>query len=417
MIETKKDIERNLPKGWRWERLGNIVDLQAGIAFKKSEYSKEGVRLFQIANVSFNYIKWEEIEYLPKNYINTYPNLLLHPGDIVMALNRPLLNDKLKIAEIRNSDTPAILYQRVGRFKFLDNESSRYFLFFLQSPSFISWLKDQLQGVNIPFINKSKLLSFNHYPKCLLATQQAIVSKIEELFSELDKGIENLRTAQQQLKTYRQAVLKWAFVNDSFKRFILKDVTEKIQIGPFGTQLHKEDYIEDGIPLINPTHIKGGFITADISFSILKSKRDSLPNYILKEGDVIMGRRGEMGRCGLVTKKEVGWFCGTGSLYYRPDVKKVNPVFLYYNLSSQSVKKYLDDNAGGTTMANLNLKIVNDIPILLPSIIEQNKIVLEIESRLSVADKMEESIIQSLQQAEGLRQSILKKAFEGKLIN
>ena len=246
--------------------------------------------------------------------------------------------------------------------------------------------------------------------------QQAIVSKIEELFSELDKGIENLRTAQQQLKTYRQSVLKWAFVNDSFKNFLLKDITEKIQIGPFGTQLHKEDYIENGIPLINPTHIKDGFIVSDNSFTILKSKRDSLPNYILKEGDVIMGRRGEMGRCGLVTKKEVGWFCGTGSLYFRPDKKKVNPLFLYYNLRSEPVKKYLDYNAGGTTMANLNLKIVNEIPISLPSIEEQNNIVQEIESRLSVADKMEESITQSLQQAEALRQSILKKAFEGKLI-
>ena len=97
-------------------------------------------------------------------------------------------------------------------------------------------------------------------------------------------------------------------------------------------------------------------------------------------------------------------------------MSKSNPVFLYYNLSSQSVKKYLDNNAGGTIMANLNLKIVNDIPISLPSIEEQNTIVKEIESRLSVADKMEESITQSMQKAEALRQSILKKAFEGKLI-
>jgi type I restriction enzyme S subunit len=89
---------------------------------------------------------------------------------------------------------------------------------------------------------------------------------------------------------------------------------------------------------------------------------------------------------------------------------------LIRNLSSEPVKKYLDDNAGGTTMANLNLKIVNDIPISLPSIEEQQKIVQTIESRLSVADKMEESIIQSLQQAEALRQSILKKAFEGELV-
>jgi hypothetical protein len=118
----------------------------------------------------------------------------------------------------------------------------------------------------------------------------------------------------------------------------------------------------------------------------------------------------------LVSKKEAGWFCGTGSLYFRPNLKLVDPVFLYHNLRSEPVKKYLEENAGGTTMANLNLKIVNNIPISIPSIAEQKAIVLEIESRLSVCDKMEETITTSLQQAEALRQSILKRAFEGKLV-
>jgi type I restriction enzyme S subunit len=81
------------------------------------------------------------------------------------------------------------------------------------------------------------------------------------------------------------------------------------------------------------------------------------------------------------------------------------------------VKKYLNDNAGGTTMANLNLKIVNEIPISLPTLKKQQLIVDELESKLTVCDKIEETICQSLLQAESLRQSILKKAFEGKLIN
>ena len=129
-----------------------------------------------------------------------------------------------------------------------------------------------------------------------------------------------------------------------------------------------------------------------------------------------MGRRGEMGRCGLVNKKEDGWFCGTGSLYIRPKGKIVNSFFLYRCLKGETVKKYLDENAAGTTMANLNSKIVTDIPIPLPLLHEQQAIVSEIESRLSVCDKLEESITHSLKQAEALRQSILKKAFEGKLV-
>ena len=323
---------------------------------------------------------------------------------------------------------------------------NNYAYYFLQS-KFIE-INTRAKGVGIPHVDPNILWNYDLLipPK---ETQAAIVSKIEELFSELDNGIENLRTSQQQLKTYRQSVLKWAFegkltvglvghgglpgashknANDSliaggvndlpegWKWVKAQDICETIQIGPFGTQLHKEDYIEDGIPLINPTHIVDGLIKADSSFTILKSKRDSLPNYILKEGDVIMGRRGEMARCGLVTKKENGWFCGTGSLYFRPKRNLLAPVFLYYQLRSEPTKKYLEDNAGGTTMANLNLKITNAIPIPLPPIEEQNAIIEIIENRLSVADKLEETISQSLQQAEALRQSILKRAFEGRLI-
>jgi len=158
-----KDFKKKLNEENYFIKLGDVIDLQSGIAFKKSEYSKNGIRLFQIANVSFNYIKWDEIEHLPESYASKYPELLLVPGDIVMALNRPLLNDKLKISKIKISDTPAILYQRVGRFKFLNGEDRTYFLYFLQSPIFIKWLKEQLQGVNIPFINKR-----NIYPLELL---------------------------------------------------------------------------------------------------------------------------------------------------------------------------------------------------------------------------------------------------------
>ena len=333
-----------------------------------------------------------------------------------------------------------------------ENIHKEYLYHFISSKFWT--LNTKPRGVGIPHIEPSLLWNFELVVPPL-PEQQAIVAKIEELLSDLDNGKQQLQTAQQQLKIYRQSLLKAAFegrltasapfdsaqgaavrslseveTNDGellkgdalslpkgWKVVELKDVSKKIQIGPFGTQLHKEDYIENGIPLINPMHLQNGRIEANYSFSITEEKKNTLPNYILKEGDVIMGRRGEMGRCGLVTMKESGWLCGTGSLYFRPDLKKLNSLFLYYYLSSQLAKKYLDENAGGTTMANLNSKIVNEIPISLPPLEEQHLIVSELESKLTVCDKIEETISRSLQQAETLRQSILKKAFEGKLIN
>ena len=87
----------------------------------------------------------------------------------------------------------------------------------------------------------------------------------------------------------------------------LSEQVDLIQIGPFGTQLHQEDYIENGIPLINPSHIKNGKIVPNLKLSVSQSKYGELSQYHLKLNDVLLGRRGEMGRCAVVTKKEVGW--------------------------------------------------------------------------------------------------------------
>ena len=398
MMNNNNNHTTELPKDWKWVKLGEACNIIMGQSPPSTSYNTYGLGLpFFQGKAEFT-----DLYPIVEKWCNA-PNKIAEPNDILLSVRAPVGTTNI-------ANQKCCIGRGLAAIRF---DNYKYAFYFLRSAK--QELESKGTGTTFTAIS-GETIRGTLFPLPPKSTQQAIVSKIEELFSELDKGIENLRTAQQQLKTYRQSVLKWAFVNDTFKNYFVKDVTEKIQIGPFGTQLHKEDYVENGIPLINPIHIKDGFIVADYSFSIQNSKRDSLPNYILKEGDVIMGRRGEMARCGLVTKKESGWFCGTGSLYFRPDIKKVNPVFLYYYLRSEPVKKYLDENAGGTTMANLNLKIVNEIPISLPSVEEQQQIVQAIESRLSVADKMEESITQSLQQAEALRQSILKKAFEGRLV-
>ena len=135
----------------------------------------------------------------------------------------------------------------------------------------------------------------------------------------LDKA-DNLRRKRQQAILLADEFLRAVFL-DMFGDPVtnpkgweikpLRDVS-RIQIGPFGTQLHKEDYIEGGIPLINPTHIVKGRIVPKSNLTISVEKNKDLPEYHLKTGDIIMGRRGEMGRCAVVEAKENGWMCGTG---------------------------------------------------------------------------------------------------------
>lgn len=192
--------------------IGSVTDLTAGNAFKKAEYTKSGVRLFQIANVSFGEIKWDEVEYVPEFYLKEYPRLALKKGDLLMALNRPLLNHRLKTAFLSDNDVPAILYQRVGRFDFNNKikTNPKYFFYYLQSKEFLSQLEMSLQGVNIPFINKSKLMSFK-FPNTLPEIQERIVQEIESHFSVIDKIEETVNSSLNKAELLRKSILKSAF--------------------------------------------------------------------------------------------------------------------------------------------------------------------------------------------------------------
>ena len=122
----------------------------------------------------------------------------------------------------------------------------------------------------------------------------------------------------------------------------LSELSEKIQIGPFGSLLHKSDYIENGIPLINPSHIKGNKINPDLDLTISTEKYNSLESFIMYENDIVIGRRGEMGRCAVISKNENGWLCGTGSLFIRL-LENMNSVYFCNFLSSKRTVDFLTE--------------------------------------------------------------------------
>ena len=340
------------------------------------------------------------------------------------------------------------------------------------------------RAVNQSSINQQKLKSFQIiFPP--LPEQHRIVAKIETLFSELDKGIECFKTAREQLKIYRQALLKHAFSGKLTEQWRsenqdkletaeallqriqtereqhhqqqLKDweatgkqgnkpkspktlppltseelaelpelpegwvwvklsaISTNIQIGPFGSLLHKEDYVSDAIPLVNPSHIKELKIIPDWNLTVNEQKLKELSNYILKANDIIIGRRGEMGRCAVIRTFEAGWLCGTGSLFVRL-LPSLNADFYCHILSSKRVREYLTSSSIGTTMQNLNQEILHGVPVPLCSALEQEEIFGQIERQFSIADQFDQTLNTALEQAEALRQSILKKAFSGQLV-
>ena len=147
--------------------------------------------------------------------------------------------------------------------------------------------------------------------------------------------------------------------------------------GPFGSVIHKEDYVEDGIPLINPSHMIGGRISHDPSVSVSQEMSKQLGAYRLTVGDVVLARRGEVGRYALVTEAEDGWLCGTGSFFVKLQ-ESCNREFFGLVLEDPDLRRHLQGESVGSTMVNLNQRILLETPMALPPLAEQSRIVTRV---------------------------------------
>lgn len=220
-----------------------------------------------------------------------------------------------------------------------------------------------------------------------------------------------LRSRQQQLAKLDELV-KARFVEMfgdpvsnpyGFEKVPLSELAE-IKIGPFGSLLHKEDYIEGGHPLLNPSHIVDSNIVPDKKLTISDEKYNELEAYHLHFGDVVMGRRGEMGRCAVVMGE--GFLCGTGSLLIRTR-GKVTADFIQKVISFPSFKKTIEDMAVGQTMPNLNVPIVSRFQVVKPPIDIQHRCY----SFIGEVDNLKQSVQKNLDKLETLKKALMQKYF------
>lgn len=251
----------------------------------------------------------------------------------------------------------------------------------------------QLSSLSIPLPPKS--------------TQLAIVS-------ELDKINELIRLKKEQLKDFdnlAQSLFYEMFGDpvENEKGWEVKKIGDLalVKTGPFGSMLHKEDYICDGIPLVNPVHMKDFKIVPDLDFTISKEKASELENYLLKSNDVVFARRGDIGRCAIVSEAEQGFICGTGSLFVRFS-KEIESIFIMYIIRCDSFSKHLISKAKGATMLNINSNTIADLRIPLPPLPLQRLFALRIEQI-----EREKSVVQkSIQDLETLLASRMQYWFE-----
>jgi type I restriction enzyme, S subunit len=252
-----------------------------------------------------------------------------------------------------------------------------------------------------------------------LAEQRAIVAKIEELFSSLDSGIADLKKAQDQLKIYRQAVLSSSFPNKKLVEIskVINDLTQ----GWSPKCLNHNSTNNAEWAVIKTTAIQASDFV-EYENKILPSSLLPRKQHEIKQGDILITRAGPRVRVGIccLVKKTRPKLINCDKVYrIRLNTDLVVPEYFESCINSPEILSKIEKMKSGSSDSGLNLtqKVFLKLQIHLPSIQEQHKIVEEIERRLSVCDKVEESIAESLEKSKALRQSILKKAFEGRLLN
>lgn len=271
------------------------------------------------------------------------------------------------------------------------------------------------RGAAQPFISKGDILSF-HVTVPPLPEQQRIVGILDEAFEGIAtakaNAAKNLQNARALFESHMQAV--FAQRGKGWVETTLGEATDGIFTGPFGSLLHKSDYVQNGIPLVNPAHITETGIEPDFRKTVSSSTARRLKSYIMRQGDIVIGRRGEMGRCALVTETEEGWLCGTGSFFIKPS-NRCDPSYLVRFLRSDGCKKRLEKMAGGAVMPNLSNLVLSEFPITLPPLGQQKLIVEKIDELAKTTQRLASIYERKIAHLEALKQSLLHRAFSGQL--
>lgn len=467
---------KKLSKEWRIEKLSNLIScLESG---KRPKGGVQGIE-YGVPSIGAEHLnnegsfKFHKIKYVPEDFALKMKKGIIKESDIIVVKDGAttaktsyvsksfpfkfsVINEHVFILR-----TKEILLPKFAFYKLFSAEGNKEILLDFRGAA--------QGGISSKFIEKVNI------PLPPLETQHAIVSKIEELFSELDKGIAELKTAQQQLKTYRQSVLKSAFegkltnewrkngndkrtANELINIIQTEKENEASRIGkklkptnsltseeisqlsdlPLGwkwvslgeiisdlTDYHANGSyakIKENVELldkpnyaimIRATNFEKNNFTKDLKY-ITEDAYNYMSRSKLFGGEILIGKIGNAGKVYYMPKlnRPSSLAMNLFALKFNVDINKYIHYHLLSSFSKQEISKYVK----GVGNPTIDKNSIRSLSIALPSFQEQHQIVQEIESRLSVADKMEQSIQESLQKAEALRQSILKKAFSGELV-
>jgi type I restriction enzyme S subunit len=199
-----------LPDGWQWTSVSQVARLDVGFAFKSKDFSGSGIRLLRGENIEPGSLRWRDVRYWPKQKLDGFENMLIEAGEIVLALDRPLISSGLKIARARGEDLPCLLVQRMMRFKVYDATMTPFLYLCLLTQRFLEALQGSTTGSDLPHITGTGVAEFT-FPFPSPDEQHEIVRRVDALFRLADAIEKRVAAPTARAEKLTQAILANAF--------------------------------------------------------------------------------------------------------------------------------------------------------------------------------------------------------------
>lgn len=279
---------------------------------------------------------------------------------------------------IWESEDPIYYQNALHRVRFNDDIHNKFIMYYLHYYKKVGIIDKLSHGQTIKHFTQ-KGLSKLSFRMPTISEQKGIASELDAIQTMIDGYKAHISDFDELAKSLFLDTLGDPVINE--KKWQIKSLSSlcnKMSTGPFGSMLHKSDYVVEGIPSVNPQNIKGSKVVIDGIAKVSYQKAEELSKYYLKENDIILARRGDLSKCAIITPKEQGWLCGTGSFFLH--IEEVLPIVFYYQFTSKSIQKQLLEKSIGATMPNLNQGILSKLIIPVPPIDLQQKFASQIEA-------------------------------------
>ena len=400
-----------LPKGWVWAKLSDI-SLPVERVNSKYENAAEKFKYIDIESINNNL---QNIK-ASKDYTwDTAPSRAqqkIETNDILFATVRPYLKNIAVVTPEYNGQIASSGFCIIRPYLV----SHKYIFYYVSSESFVKSVNKLAKGTSYPAVTNRIILD-QEIPLPPLEEQHRIVSKIEELFSGLDISQGQLQSALKQLEAYKQSILKYTFQTDNYSLFKKLDEILLFLGSGVTPKGGKQTYSDSGVMFLRSQNIYANKLELKNVAYITVDTHKKMKRSQVKPLDVLLNITGaSIGRCAYVPDNFNEANVNQHVCILRPNAEEVFYKYLSIFLNSPEAQNTIMKLQTGATRQGLNYSQIKSINIPLPDINRQKDIVIDIEQKNTICDKIQESIKEGLREIETFRQAIMKKAFLGILV-